>query len=135
VPGHNQYLYAILRVVPSIERGEAFNAGVVLLCRSTGFFGVRIELDPDRLAALSPATNMEDVEEFLSGIQRIAASDSSAGQIGSFSEAEKFHWLTAPSSTIVQPSPVHTGMCDDPAEELEKLFRNLVKRPDPKAVA
>jgi hypothetical protein len=134
VPGRNPYLYAILRLVPSIERGEAINAGVVLLCRSSGFFGVRIELDPDRLAALSPATNKEDVEDFLAGIQRIAAGDSSAGPIGSFSEAEKFHWLTAPSSTIVQPSPVHTGMCDDPVEELEKLFQTLVKRPSPEAV-
>lgn len=115
--------------MPDIERGESLNVGVVLLCRSKNAFGVRLGLDPERLRALNPNTKLEDVEAFLAAIERVANGDAGAGPIAGFSAAEKFHWLTAPSSTIIQPSPVHTGLCDDPMVELERLFEALVKRP------
>lgn len=128
-PDRSPYLYAILRVVPSIERGECLNVGVVLLCRSNDVFAVRLKLDADRLAAFSPGLDVTEVGDFLAQIEKIAAGDASAGPIASFSPAEKFHWLTAPSSTVVQPSPVHTGLCDDPIAEIDKLYAALVLLP------
>ena len=127
-PVRSPYQYAVLRVVPSIERGECINAGVVLLCRARRFLAARTALHEALLAALAPGLDRGDVHAHLAAIERVAAGDGTAGPIAALTPAERFHWLTAPSSTIIQPGPVHTGLCDNPAEELERLFRELVGR-------
>ena len=118
--------YAIVRVVPRVERGEAFNAGIVVHSRPHRFLAARTHLDPAVLHALAPECDPDEVRPHLAAIERIAAGDSAAGPIARLSAAERFHWLVAPSSTIVQPSDVHTGLTADPAVELERLFRTLV---------
>jgi hypothetical protein len=119
----------VLKVVPSIERGECFNAGVVLLCRPRRFLGARTWLDRRCLAALAPACDPARVQGYLDALERIAAGDPEAGPIARLDPAERFHWLVSPSSTIVQPGPVHSGLCDDPAATLDHLFATLVQRP------
>lgn len=120
--------YAIVRVVPRVERGEAFNAGIVLMCRPLRFLGARVELDERALVALAPDCDPEIVRDHLAAIVRIAEGDPDAGPIAALSAPERFHWLVAPSSTIIQPSPVHTGLTADPAATLEHLVRTLVHR-------
>lgn len=120
--------YAIVRVVPRVERGEAFNAGIVLMSRPHQFVGARTELDEAALVALAPDCDPETVRAHLAAIERIAAGDPEAGPIAALSAAERFHWLVSPSSTIIQPSDVHTGLTADPAATLEHLFRTLVLR-------
>lgn len=121
------YQYAIVRVVPRVDRGESLNAGVVLLCRSKAFIGARTELDDARLAALAPDIDPATVRPHLSAIERIARGDPAGGPMANLSVAERFHWLVSPASTIIQPSAVHTGLTDDPAAELEHLFATLVR--------
>lgn len=120
--------YAIVRVVPRVERGEAFNAGIVLHSRPHRFLGARTDLDPEVLAALAPDCDPETVREHLDLIDRIAAGDAAAGPIAALSPPERFHWLVSPSSTMLQPSPVHTGLTTDPSATLDHLFRTLVRR-------
>jgi Protein of unknown function (DUF3037) len=120
--------YSLVRVVPRVERGEGFNAGIVLMSRPFRFLGARVELDDAVLTALSPDCDPQNVLAHLEAIERIAKGDAGAGPIAALSMAERFHWLVAPSSTIIQPSEVHTGLTDDPAETLEHLFRTLVLR-------
>jgi Protein of unknown function (DUF3037) len=124
--GPDQFAYAILRVVPRVERGEQLNAGVVLFCRRRGFLAARVELDELRLAALAPDVDPERVRIHLNALARIAAGDPAGGAVAALEPSERFGWLVAPSSTIVQPSPVHTGLCDDPAVMLDRLFAELV---------
>jgi hypothetical protein len=121
------FQYAIVRVVPRVERGECLNAGVVLLCRPRRFLAARVGLDRARLAALAPGVDPATIETHLAAIERIAAGDPAAGPIAQLGQGERFHWLVAPSSTVIQPSEVHTGLCDDPAAELEHLFERLVR--------
>jgi hypothetical protein len=121
------YLYAIVRVVPLVERGESLNAGVVLLCRSRRYLDARMALDPARLHALAPDCDAEAVRPHLEAIEAIARGDAAAGPMAKLTMAERFHWLVAPSSTIIQPSAVHTGLTDDPAAELEHLVATLVR--------
>lgn len=128
-PPRNVFQYAIVRVVPSVERGEGLNAGIVLLCRPKRFLGARVALDDDRLAALAPDLDPATVRSHLEAIERVAAGDPTAGPIAGMGLAERFHWLVAPASTIIQPSAVHTGLCDDPAAELDHLVATLVDRP------
>ena len=120
--------YAIVRVVPRVERGEAFNAGIVLMSRPHRFLGARTELDEAVLEALSPDCDPETVREHLALVDGIAAGDAAAGPIAALPFPERFHWLVAPSSTMIQPSPVHTGLTADPAATLDHLFRTLVRR-------
>jgi hypothetical protein len=121
------YSYAVIRVVPRVERGECLNAGVVLLCRPKRFLAARVALDEARLRALTPEVDPTTIEEHLAAIERIAAGDPAAGPIARLGQGERFHWLVAPSSTVIQPSEVHTGLCDDPATELEHLMDRLVR--------
>ena len=121
------FQYAVIRVVPRIERGESLNAGVILLCRPRRFLGARVGLDAARLRALASEIDPATIELHLTGIERIAAGDPDAGPIAALGQGERFHWLVAPSSTVIQPSEVHTGICDDPAEELDALFDRLVR--------
>lgn len=120
------FSYAILRVVPRVERGERINVGVVVFCRPLDYLGARTQLDVERLRALAPGLDPEDVRPHLHAVERIAAGDPAAGPIARLDRTERFHWLTAPSSTVLQPSEVHTGLCDDPAAELDHLFAELV---------
>jgi hypothetical protein len=120
--------YAIVRVVPRVERGEAFNAGIVLMCRARRYLGARVHLDEALLVAMSPDCDPDVVREHLDAIEGIASGTPDAGPIAGLSMAERFHWLVAPSSTIIQPSVVHTGLTADPAATLEHLLRTLVLR-------
>jgi hypothetical protein len=120
------FQYALVRVVPDVERGECLNAGVIVFCRRHRFLAARIALDPARLAALAPDADVAAVRAHLDAVARIAAGEPGAGPIAALPPSERFHWLVAPSSTIIQPSPVHTGLTDDPAAELERLARRLV---------
>ncbi len=128
MPAREDFQYAILRVIPRVERGESLNAGVVLFCRRLGFLAARTELDAAALAALSPGCDSAEVRAHLQTLERVAAGDPAGGPIAALEPSERFHWLTAPSSTIVQPSPVHTGLTADPAAELDHLFASLVAR-------
>jgi len=125
-PPRNQFQYAVIRVVPRVERGEFLNAGVVLLCRPRPFLGARVALDEARLRAIDPDADPATIRPHLAAIERIAAGDPAAGAIAQLTPPERFHWLVAPSSTVIQPSEVHTGICDDPAAELDHLFARLV---------
>ena len=123
----NPFAYAILRVVPRIERGECFNAGVVLFCRQRDFLGLRVGLDEARLRALAPERSAEEVRGHLNALVRVAAGGPDGGAIGQLPPSERFGWLVAPSSTIVQPSEVHTGLTSDPESTLAQLFEELVE--------
>jgi hypothetical protein len=125
-PARHPFAYAIVRVVPRVERGESMNAGIVLLCRPKRFLGARVALDQARLRALDPGCDADEVRGHLAVIERIAAGDPSGGPIAALSQAERYHWLVAPSSTIIQPSEAHTGLTDDPAATLDHLFATLV---------
>lgn len=120
------FAYAIVRVVPHVERGERLNAGIVLLCRPRRFLGAEMRLDEARLRSLDPACDVDEVRAHLDLIRRIAAGDPGAGPIAALSQAERFHWLVAPASTVIQPSAVHAGLTADPAATLEHLVRTLV---------
>ncbi len=125
-PSRDPFQYALLRVVPRIERGEFLNAGVIVFCRTRRFLEARVSLDRGRLAALAPGTEAEPLERHLAWLERVAAGDPAAGPVAALEPSERFHWLVAPSSTVVQPSPVHTGLCADPAALLEHLHATLV---------
>jgi hypothetical protein len=119
----------MFRVVPRVERGEAVNAGVVLFCRPLRYLGARAELDDALLAALAPRCDAAEVRAQLDTLVAVAEGRSDGGHVATLPQSERFHWLTAPASTIVQPSAVHTGLTGDPAGELERLFAELVSRP------
>jgi Protein of unknown function (DUF3037) len=120
------FQYAIWRVVPSVERGEAVNVGVVVFCRRRQFLAARTHLDEARLRALSPGLDVDALRRHLDGMARVAAGDPEGGAVARLDQSERFGWLTAASSTIVQPSPIHTGLCDDPEAVLDRLFSRLV---------
>ncbi|HWT24652.1 MAG TPA: DUF3037 domain-containing protein [Solirubrobacteraceae bacterium] len=120
------FQYATVRVVPDVERGEFVNAGVIVFCRPRRFLAARIALDEARLRALAPELDVNTVRAHLDGVARIAAGDPDAGPIAALPASERFHWLVAPASTIIQPSPVHTGLTQDPEAELDRLVRRLV---------
>ena len=128
MPAREDFQYAVVRVVPHVERGECLNAGVILYCRRLGFLGAKTGLDEAALAALAPGCVPGDVRAHLETIELVAAGAPEGGPIAGLEPSERFHWLTAPSSTIVQSSPVHTGLTSDPADELEHLFERLVSR-------
>jgi hypothetical protein len=126
VPGRSSFSYAIIRVVPRVERGERLNAGVVLHSRQHRFLAARMGLDEPRLRALAPDLDPASVCAHLEAIERIAAGDPAAGPIAALDPSERFGWIVAPSSTMIQPSRVHTGLTDDPAAMLDRLYSELV---------
>jgi hypothetical protein len=128
VPARSPFQYAALRIVPRVERGEAVNAGVVLFCRPLRFLGARTQLDERLLDALAPDCDPSAIRALLHAMERIAAGEPAGGPIAALPASERFHWLVAPASTIVQPGPVHTGLTEDPAAELDHLFMRLVER-------
>jgi hypothetical protein len=126
------FSYCILRVVPSLERGERLNVGVVLFCRQRRFLGARVALDCERLAAFAgsragePGIGCREVADHLDGMLAVAEGRANAGAIAALDASDRFGWLAAPSSTVVQPSAVHTGLCDDPVAMLDALHARLV---------
>ena len=124
------FQYALLRVVPHVERGEAINAGVVVMCRPRKFLAARVALDEGRLEALAPGTDPAPIRERLDMFCRIAAGHPDGGPIAALEMSERFHWIVAPSSTVIQPGPVHTGLCEEPQALLDRLFAQLVALPD-----
>jgi len=130
VPALSSFDYAILRVVPRVEREECINAGVLLFCLERDFLAARVEVNEARLRALWPGTDAELVRQHLEAIPRICAGGPDGGPIARMSLRERFHWLVAPRSTIIQVSPVHTGLCDSPERALDELFRRMVLVPE-----
>jgi hypothetical protein len=122
------YDYAVVRVVPRVERGEFVNAGIILSCDVERILQARIELDERVLLAIDPHVDMDAVRSALAVIPAICAGGEGAGDIGRMSPRERFHWLVAPRSTIVQTSPVHTGQCADPDAALTHLMQTMVLR-------
>ena len=124
---HDTYDYAIIRLVPKVEREEFINVGVIVSCPAREFLEARIELDESRLIAVDPTLDIETVRAHLASISTVCAGGEQAGPIGRLSQRERFHWLVAPRSTIIQTSPVHTGCCKDPAAVLERLLDTMVR--------
>jgi hypothetical protein len=127
VPTTVSFDYAVLRVVPRVEREEFVNAGVILFCLEREFLEVRVAFDAARVRALHPDADLALIEEHLRAAQRIAAGGEDAGPIGRLSLRERWHWLVAPRSTMIQVSPVHTGLCEDPREAMERVTRAMTE--------
>lgn len=123
------YDYAVVRVVPHVERGEFVNAGVIVCCTSRGFLQARIELDEERLLALDPTLDLEPIRASLAAIAAICAGGEGAGAIGRLSARERFDWLVAPRSTSIQTSAAHSGRCSDLDAALDRLVEKMVSRP------
>lgn len=126
MPAPSAFEYAAIRVVPRVERGEFVNVGAVLLCRQRRFLAARIVVDEARVRALDPALDMTALAAQLEHIPLVCAGGPAAGPIGELPLHERFRWLVAPRSTVIQPSPVHTGLCEDPEAALERVFAQLV---------
>jgi len=122
----SSYDYALVRVVPRVERGEFVNVGVILFCRTRRFLGARIALDAARLTAIAPGVDITELTQHLAVIPLVCAGGAEAGPIGLLPLAERFHWLVAPRSAMIQTSPVHSGLCDAPEPALEQLLESLV---------
>lgn len=121
--------YAIVRVVPRVERGECLNVGVIVSCPTQDYLAAKLALDTTRLRALWPSIDIAEIERALSTIPLIAAADPRGGPISAMPRSERFHWLVAPRSAVIQTSPVHTGLCTEPADMLDKLIAKLVVVP------
>jgi hypothetical protein len=120
------FAYALLRVLPRVERGERVNVGIVLYCRQRDFLDLRTQLDERRLQALAPDLDLTAVDSQLKAISNVLCGDPQGGALAKLPASERFGWIVAPSSTIIQPSEVHTGLTHDPAATLEHLFDSLV---------
>jgi len=121
--------YAVLRVVPRVDRGELINAGVLLYCRPLRYLAARVALDPDRVLALDPAADIASIERALAAVVQVCEQRPAAGSAGQQDIGRRFRWLTAPRSTVVQPGPVHTGLTLDPDADADRLLAALVLRP------
>lgn len=129
MPTRDAFDYAIVRVVPRVEREEFVNAGVIVYCYAQDVLEARIELDERRLLALAPDVDLDVVRGHLEAIPRVCAGGPEAGPIGALSQRERWHWLTAPRSTILQTSAAHAGLCEAPAAALERLLDRVVRAP------
>jgi hypothetical protein len=128
VRDHCSYDYAVIRVVPRVDREEFMNVGVIISCPAKDFLEARIEMDEVRLLAFAPQVDLEAVRAHLTSIPRICAGGPDAGPIGQLSPRERFHWLVAPRSTIIQTSRVHSGRCTEPQPVSEHLLDRMVRR-------
>lgn len=129
MPAEYTYDYAIVRVVPRVERGERMNVGVILSCPDLSFLEARIELDEARLFALDPKADLDTMRASLSTIPAVCRGGAEAGPIGELPQRGRFRWLVSPRSTMIQTSPVHTGRTSDPAACLERLLDKVVRQP------
>ncbi len=125
--GREVFEYALLRVVPRVERGECFNAGVVVYCRARSFVAARTHLDEGKLKALDPQADVTGVRAALHAVEGVCRGGDDAGQAARDDAGRRFRWLIAPRSTVVQPGPVHTGLTADPEAEVERLLELLVR--------
>lgn len=131
MPAPSSFDYAIVRVVPRVEREEFINAGVILYCLTRRYLEARVELDERRLQALAPDADVELIRSHLESIPRLCLGGKAAGPIGQLPQKERFHWLVAPRSTMIQTGPVHSGLCEEPAKALEHLLQRMVLPPPP----
>jgi len=129
VPAEYAYDYAVIRVVPRVERGEMINVGVILSCPDADFLEARVEIDEARLLALEPGVDLAAVRAHLAAIEAVCRGGAEAGDLGALAQRRRFHWLVAPRSTIIQLSPVHTGRTDDPRRALDRLVETMVRQP------
>lgn len=129
MPVQCSYDYAIVRVVPRVERGEFVNAGVIVSCAEQGWLQAAIELDESRVLAIDPHADLDGIRAALAAIPLICAGGEAAGALGRLSVRERFHWLVAPRSSSIQTSPVHTGRCASPELMLDPLMRKMVRPP------
>jgi hypothetical protein len=127
VSGRRAFDYLIVQVVPRVDRDERLNAGVILFCPAAAYLGCRIALDERRLRALAPDVDLAAVTHQLDAVRAVAEGEATAGPIARLPPSERFHWLSAPRSTIVQPSSPHAGLCDDPATALDHLLETTVE--------
>ena len=125
------YSYAVIRVVPRVERGESINVGVVIFARTTGYLRAEIELDTSRLLALAPEADTATIQRHLHQFCEIAEGNTEGGPMAELPPSERFHWLTAPRSTVIQTSPVHMGTTDDLDAALDDLLNDFVRPPKP----
>lgn len=130
MPALQSFDFATIRVVPRVDRGEFINAGVILFCLSQKFLEARVLLDEARLKALWPGTDLEEIREHLEAFPKVCSGANDAGPIARLPVRERFHWLVAPRSTVLQISPVHSGLCDRPENALDELFESLVSGKD-----
>jgi len=126
MPASSLYDYALVRLVPCVEREEFINVGVILFCSTRRFLGALVHLDEQRALALDPGLDLQAVRQHLDAIPMICAGGKEAGYVGQLSQSERFHWLVSPRSTIIQTSPVHSGVSDDPESTLQHLFKTVV---------
>ncbi len=126
MPDKFRYDYAVIRVVPKVDREEFINAGVILSCPDLSFLEARIKLNESRLLALDPSVDLDLVRNHLDSIPTICRGGDGSGSIGQLPQRQRFHWLVAPRSTVIQTSPVHTGRCADPSAALEHLLAKMV---------
>jgi hypothetical protein len=129
VPALSSFDYAVVRVMPRVERGELINAGVILFCLEQDFLQARVEVNEARLRALWPGTDLDLVRQHLEAIPRISDGSPDGGPIAKLTIRERFRWLVAPRSTMIQVSPVHAGLCAHPDQALDELFRQMVRLP------
>lgn len=122
----NSYDYAVIRIVPGVERGECINVGVILYCPTRRFLGALTHLDKERLRALAPQLDISTVEQQLGHLVQVSNGEEKSGPLGKLTQSERFHWLVSPRSTIIQISPVHSGVCTDPEAALQDLLKKLV---------
>jgi hypothetical protein len=127
MPNDASLNYAVIRVVPRVERQEFVNVGVILFCKERRYLDVALDHGLHRLRALAPDCDFEMIQEHLRTIAAICRGGPGAGRFAEWSQSERFHWLTGPSSTVIQYSPVHAGLCADPAEELARLYDLFVR--------
>lgn len=133
-PSRSPFSYAVVRVVPDIEREEFLNAGLIVFCRPRRFLVARTTLDAEALATLRPGCELDGIGDQLRFIEGVAAGEVAADPFAAMSQSERFHWLTTPRSTLVQPGPIHAGTTDDPDATFEHLYGLLVTRPRPTEV-
>ncbi|GCF06494.1 DUF3037 domain-containing protein [Dictyobacter arantiisoli] len=126
MPATSSYDYAIIRLVPCVDRGECINIGIILFCRTKRFLDTIIHLDEKRIQAFAPQLDLEAVQRHLNYLQLVCAGSKASGPIGQFSQSERFHWLVSPRSTIIQTSPVHSGLCEEPAQTIHSLLEKMV---------
>ena len=134
MPVEYTYDYAVIRLVPRVDRGEQINVGIILSCADLDYLDARIEVDEAALRAIDPAADMDAMRAHLATIPAVCAGGPEAGPIGALPKRGRFRWLVSPRSTIIQPSPIHTGRTGDPAACLEKLMDRMVRRPESPAL-
>lgn len=127
MPARSSFDYATIRVLPRIDRGEFLNAAVVLFCPARAFLGCVVGWDEERMRALARHADWPSIRRHVEAVRAVCAGETEAGPIARLSASERFHWVVAPRSTVVQPSPVHAGLCEDPAATLDGLYRSLIQ--------